>query len=452
MRNLSVVILFLFGVVQSGLTQQIGRIKVPKIDLLSLDTICYPEIGGMQWIIIDHDSYAQKRNDAISRGWMFSRLPPVHIEPPNEYILRDSQGKVIKVYNTIDKSLDSWTERLRKLKTNRKVVLTEQFFVVKQKVRPRKQIDSYDPKPSNLPNNVGVINTKGELIIPYSYEEIISVGSFFIASRNGYCKVLNAKGQVVSKMKFDWYTQQDINQYCLYKDEKIGGFINGNESKYYSLDGYDEIQSLDFSGHPNHFLLIKDRKWGVADRGFEFVVPLVYDYINGNTNEGRYYQVKKGDLFGLLDHTGKVLIKPQYKKLDAHMSQERFRFQDPTTELYGYVTPNGIEVVPAKYQRVDNFTTNCAIVGSKEGMAFIDLDGNLLTGFDYKYARYWKDDCHLVQNMEDKFGLVDKDGKEIILCQYQSINIAGKDKMYHWIGILKNGTKHKYTLDGEIKK
>jgi hypothetical protein len=196
----------------------------------------------------------------------------------------------------------------------------------------------------------GFINTKGKEILPLIYD---SPGNGFqhkdgaIVQLNGKWGVINRKGKNVIPFKYDFiYFSNGL--YHLTINQKNGladtaGFI-------IIPPAYGSIHpTYDINNAENYFVWLNSKN-GIIDKDRNIVVPIVYDFMNNFYYEGML-EVRKGELFGFVDRNGK-------------------------------------EIIPCKYDYVQQFENGIALVQASSEEKCIDRYGNeLLIGKD-EYQGY----------------------------------------------------------------
>lgn len=198
-----------------------------------------------------------------------------------------------------------------------------------------------------------------------------------------------------------------------------------------------------------------------------------YDYIK-DYGEGIAI-VQKKDKYGVVDYEGNVIVKIEYNDIkfireDLGSYNYKLRFIKTTIQyngIYdqreGLLLPNGKEIVPiGKYSQIDdfNFKEGCATVsgGKNSGggwvKGIIDTNGVEVLSADHSYLSSCS--CGLIikvkyEGRDDdgdeiyKYGLADKNGREIIGFDYDLIttfqnNLSGV-KQGDKFGIINNQGK-----------
>lgn len=165
-------------------------------------------------------------------------------------------------------------------------------------------------------------------------------------------------------------------------EDGLHGYIDGQGNVAINAQ-YEKASS--FSG--GYATVVMGGKTGVIDREGNLVIACEWDYVSSSADQGRRC-VKKDELYGMVDQTGKVIVPVEWEK--------SFSFSDGMAAVcregkYGYINEVGDVVVEPRYTMAYSFAGGYAVVG---------------TGKSYGSAKY---------------GLIDKTGKEVIPCQWDTL-------------------------------
>lgn len=132
---------------------------------------------------------------------------------------------------------------------------------------------------------------------------------------------------------------------------------------------------------------------------------------------------------GVMNFKGEYLVNPRYTKLGFD-GNDLIIFGDDK-DKYGWIDLKGNVVIPAKYKAVaalfDN--TDYAIVSTtKTKYQTIDRKGNTIIKAKYKKLyRPWCNPSILGMAIDDQFGLISADGKELCEPQFSDVHFCSKD-------------------------
>lgn len=188
----------------------------------------------------------------------------------------------------------------------------------------------------------GFIDKKGDLLIPYTFED-----------HDG----INGAG----------YFNEGLA--IVYKNDKPSCIDkNGNEL---SIGNYLFI--LNF--HDGMAAVNRDNKYGFIDTSGKEVIPCAYEEAS-SFSEG-YAFVKKDGKYMQIDKSGKILNTFNYEYIsDFHDGLARVSNKSGNETLSGYIDVYGKEIIPCIYNSCSDFSEGLAVV-EKDGIyGFVDKKGN----------------------------------------------------------------------------
>lgn len=304
----------------------------------------------------------------------------------------------------------------------------------------------------------GYINTSGEVAISLNYQEAHDFDENFLAVVKYKDKygLINTKNEKVLELKYDKikYLGEGIYYYVLNKKGYLARFIS-----YQNLENIKEV-NYDDVGIFNEGLayVVRDKKVGYIDKNGNEVIPPQYNYrkdfdFSFYNDYAFIYQDKK---FGIIDKTGNIIVSPKYDDvLNKYIL--KFDFTEIVLSGYelipvkvngewGYIKPNGDEVITPKYQEAYPFTdNNLARVKFSEGYYnFIDPLGNHLNDDEYVDANDFYNGYAMASFKENKKeGLIDKNGEEVIPFEYDYVGTYQQNRIL----TIKNGISKYHLID-----
>lgn len=173
-------------------------------------------------------------------------------------------------------------------------------------------------------NKFGVVNDKGNLVIPFEYDKINS--AFFksnrlIAEKNKKYGLIDYQNNIIAPFQYDVIYNAVYNKGELYDIR---------------MDLPKEQQT-----YRNKW------KYGLMDNDGNIVIPMEYHYINGYS-EG-LYAVRKDNLYGFIDNQNKVVIPFEYE--DAKQFSESLAAVKKN-DKWGFINKAGKVIIPFKYDFV----------------------------------------------------------------------------------------------------
>ena len=286
----------------------------------------------------------------------------------------------------------------------------------------------------------GVIDRNGNVIISPEYNTIkipnpkrpifVCIYDYDATTGEYKTKVLNEQNQEILTDYQDVNTieikeivssipyEKTVLQYQ--KDGKYG--IIDFDGKEITKPIYEEIKNMPY--REGELVVKKDGKYGVININGGKLLDYKYDYITGDN----YYSTDKeyaldGYIVGINDENGKM----QY----GYLNSNRDQFLDTTFD---------------KIYRMNNVEDddNIYLVVEKEGKTQLYKNDKLLLDNDYQSINYNEDSKLLILQKDNKYGVTDLNGKQILNVEYDQIQIPG-----NYITATKEGVTETYNLSGE---
>ena len=264
---------------------------------------------------------------------------------------------------------------------------------------------------SNKDDKVGYIDIAGELKIPFQFADASSFkeGSAAVKDDSGLFGYINQEGYYLIEPSFD-----DANPFS----EGFAVVEMHNESKHKSA-------------HVN--------KEGKTFGNFFWVQKFVNGSASVSTGTEVYtvdYNYEKQSKFNL---NGKSLFS-------EHCGLKRF---EDANGKYGYLDRDFNFIIPCIFIKANDFQDDVAIVQLTDNtQGFVTKDGKItLFSTENQYQEIGDFSEGLVKGINDLWGFINKNGKEVIRCQYKEVDpfseglsgVIDCNDVYHYIN--KNGTK-----------
>jgi len=154
--------------------------------------------------------------------------------------------------------------------------------------------------------------------------------------------------------------------------------------------------------------------YGTIDKQGKTVFPFNYSYLAFD-EDSQQYLFGKGELFGLMDKSGKEIIQPKYNMI-SFLKNGYSTFQKD--EKNGMLDAQGKEVVPAQYSYIADHTAThfIAVEGETYSLHTIKGQKSVITGLQHISIT---DEPNIFLALKgDKYGFLDQDGKVLIPFKY----------------------------------
>lgn len=222
----------------------------------------------------------------------------------------------------------------------------------------------------------GLINTRGELVIPYQYLSnfYFTNGLAFVENRERQVLYIDYQGKVfdtLNRQQPKYYLSKEI---AIVTHNKRYGLINVAGDTISPLQS-EQMNFYLLKDAPQFIRLERNGKWGVIDKEGKTVIPFLYDYISEFTNG--LARVQKGGLYGYIDRKGTIII-------------------------------------PFRFSHAEDFAEGLALVQSQNKFVFIDTAGKIritvdVSSVETQFKR------GLVGVMKEKNGFLRKDGSFFVV-------------------------------------
>ncbi|MCR5187205.1 MAG: WG repeat-containing protein [Clostridia bacterium] len=296
----------------------------------------------------------------------------------------------------------------------------------------------------------GVIDSKGQEIIPATYDEMIIIPDnskdIFVCSYDiNYSagtyktKVLDKDGKIVlntysnvqavqnSDGNSIWYEKNILT----YKQNGKLGLINFDGNKI-TNDVYDNVYALD--GIKNSIIIEKNGKLGLVNNSTGKVV-INPEYQEIKSLDPKSYElgfIVKNDSnnYGIIDSNSKTVLDFNYNQIFQIHSETYFVVKDTQDGNYKIVDKTGQVLVESNTENIPNVDQITAINGNnviyiqdgKYGMLNI-ADKKVVIEASYDELSFGYGDT-LIANKENKYGIIDADESTKVDYNYSKITYS----------------------------
>jgi hypothetical protein len=302
----------------------------------------------------------------------------------------------------------------------------------------------YENKEKNI-KGFGAV-TKDGLLTKKWYDKIsvMYAAGYAQVTKNGKIGIIDTLGNEILPCEYDWIESfNSPEKICVFKGKvefNVETFETTYTGKYGFVNQDNEIliplvyEEIKYASE-NSYKVKVDGKWGIITHSGEEKIPAKYDWIQEKTYS-QYYQAFKGEVdphayfpkgsgFGYVDTLGNEITKFIYEGLQyANGGLIKVKIKDK----WGVINDKDELIVPCKYDDIggDFYEDMLRVfVGS------IDFNN------EYEYEEY-----------NGLYGFVDKNGEEVIPCQF-----TYSDQFYEGKArVKKDGKKYYINTKGETVK
>lgn len=249
-----------------------------------------------------------------------------------------------------------------------------------------------------------------------AYEEL-----YPIQDQNGKWGYIDEYGSIVISPQFDYAAPFSEKLAMIFQNDK-SGYIdrNGQQVIYPQFENAGDFHE-GFAG------VMVNGKFGFIDENGKIVIIPQFDNIH-NFHEG-LAAVRINEKWGYIDQTGNMVVTPRYDQ--AGDFYEGLAGME-TNNKYGYIDKKGNTVIAPIYFAAGEFHDGLAPVKYTEGakVVYINKKGEVVIQTGYDFAGNFSEGIAPVEIRgsdfnSDRYGYIDKTGKNITPVQYERIASKG---------------------------
>ena len=221
--------------------------------------------------------------------------------------------------------------------------------------------------------------------------------------------LIDAKGKLITKPVYEDYVYgYSDNKLIILK--KGGNWValdenlsNAFDKEFSNIEQFGDYFKVQIGGVDNGYGTPEGGVFGLIDLSGKEIIPIQYEDIQEigyDSNNG--YLVKKAGKYGICSTTGKMLFNPEYTEINCNgdlciVSRFIEQYEQNKYGLFNHTTLK--EIVPTQYDQIES----------------LSYDGNYIYG------------------LNNKFGLMDKNGKIILPSNYNYLKATDLYDNDEWI-------------------
>ena len=218
---------------------------------------------------------------------------------------------------------------------------------------------------SNSDYEYGVINKKGELVVPFKY--------YYIAEfKDGFARV-----ELEKKMGFIDKTGKEIVP-IIYDDaisfsDGVASVKKNGKRGFVDATGKLIIPTVfdyDYGFHSGTALVSKADKWGLIDKTGKEIIPIMYDVVYNLTPDHSLFKVKENNKIYLVDKNNRKITKTGFDDIGLFAGEYAIVEEN---KKKGLINKKGEIVVPLKYDVITEVMEGVAYVSNASGSGLIKV-------------------------------------------------------------------------------
>ena len=224
----------------------------------------------------------------------------------------------------------------------------------------------------------GVYNNKGEVVVPVGkYESIDIKDTYIIVEQNGKKGILNQKGRVIVPIgMYEDCRVRECNErnqyYVAIISNKKEGAVNDNGKAFVPVGKYQRFRVL------NDKLLTaveSNGKTGIVDKDGTMLVPIgKYEKLAYRYGVLTYSQNGK---WGILDEKGNQVTPAEYDNIEPARHSNGMALVEKDGK-FGVINSEGKQIIPSGNYNGGSIMGKIGFLQSNEGTVIFNLDGKIL--------------------------------------------------------------------------
>ncbi len=335
---------------------------------------------------------------------------------------------------------------------------------------------------------IGVIVTINKNKEKYEVEKISSEDiKYYKIISNGKSGIIDKTGKVIIEPKYNTIKLPNPKEpifICIYDYNATSGEYKTkvlNDKNEEILTNYENINTIDIkeivSSIPYEKTVLqyqKDGKYGIVNFAGKSVINPIYEEIrNMPYREGELIAKKQGR-YGVVNINGGKLLDFKYD----YITGDNYYSEETDYELdgyivginnengkmqYGYISNEREQILDVKFDKIYRMNNikdneNIYLLAEKDGKIQLYKNNKILLDNNYQGINYSEDSKLLILQKDNKYGVTDLNGKQILSVDYEQIKIPGnyiiaikdsKQIIYDLTGTPKENLKYTNILDTE---
>lgn len=238
----------------------------------------------------------------------------------------------------------------------------------------------------------GVINTKGEVVIPFEFQKIKTSSPnikkrfpWLLAAKNGFWGLIDPAGHTIEP--FEWteamyYYQTD--SLVLLSKPGLQRLLD-RQGRTVVETHFDRWEIGGRIDRTKHICARQNGKVGLVD--FQHKVVLPFEFENLMWVEDKVVCIFKENRYGLVTLDGRLILPVEHGIIHSHYAHGLFGVNTPDAKKRGLVDSTGVFILPIEYAQV-NLIAGRSLIAAKNmdaKIAIFDLRGKQLTDFLFEF-------------------------------------------------------------------
>ena len=262
----------------------------------------------------------------------------------------------------------------------------------------------------------GYVNTEGEMVVPFMYEEAHPFEQKIACVRNGEKQlVIDLENEIICDLStYDSITNAG-NGLIIVEENGLFGLVD-LEGNIQIIPEWDSIMPAG----EGPYIVTKDNLYGYLDASGQIILPVQYKYAEPFSSDVAYVQTTNGE-HCLIDRDGQILAKQVYSSLVNGLAMTQ---QDGK---WGFVNAKGEIVIACIWDDVQLPSEGKIAVCKNDVWGFMDTSGEIVIEPRWQFVWNFSNGIAIIGELSqrsgkiDRYGFIDENGTEIVAPQYGRI-------------------------------
>lgn len=264
----------------------------------------------------------------------------------------------------------------------------------------------------------GLIDSNGNIIIPFEYSSIYLNRNIYTVQKNGKYFLFDYYGNKLLKKSYDEITIDDIN--FKVKENGFYGMLNASGEVLLAIE-YDNINYFQKEGW---FLVVKNGISNIIDSKGKNVFGNKYSSVSKLDYYFKFILVEKNGKFGLIDKSGNEIVPIVFEGFDKNYNDNFFIVkQKAKWGLYNLIFKKFL--IEPTYDKIKMLSTNFYLVTDQNSKTLIDiLSNNKIDFTPYDDSSTYISNTTAIVKLNGLKGAIDiESGKLIIPTKYNYLDV-----------------------------
>ncbi len=276
----------------------------------------------------------------------------------------------------------------------------------------------------------GLVDSTGKKVIDTTYKDILPLGDdyklgYIVVDEDNNYGVVDCNNQEVLEPKYEDIKSMTDNGKYIVKEKNNWELVNkdGTVNEIKALENADDVTGLKLG----NIIIKENNKFGVINQNGDEIVSTDYDDVKFAFTDT--FIVKKDGKYGLANSENKIVIDPIYETMNYIESADLVEASEDgiTSNLIDSSLETKLSGI------VSEINTNKSYIKIR-----VDDEDKY---YNYRFEEQSEKDINtsntlFLTKQNDKYGFVDKDGKEVVECIYDD---AKTQNAYGYAAVQKDG-------------